>query len=109
MDEVIHILRVNAHVNMLQRYPVTEEMYEEYIKFFNTIRQNFTNFTHVNEEITDYQFRSSAVCAESHATLLEQDFDCTTYLYFLQAIQYMVKYVKADDDFVSMFNNVGVR
>jgi hypothetical protein len=93
---------------------VSEEWMEEHQNFFITIRGEFPDFSSVNEDILDLNFRNKAARAEVLARKVEKAryFDVISYCELCKLCYELYQYcedVDADDDaLVNAFGNMNV-
>ena len=88
---------------------VSTEWYDRHEKFFWTIRRFFPDFTDVNTEIKDYDFRSTCTKAELCARDLERKFDVFKYCHLCKMCYDLYMACSEDNsDLASAFGNMNV-
>lgn len=107
-----NFLRVKEHIYLLNTMRLTEDLMEEYTNYLCLLRDNFSDFTTVNPEIRDYEFRSAAVQAETMISHIFHDmkthgtFNTGDYLQLLYAILKMSEFIINDDELVDLMGTI---
>ena len=103
-DKYHNFISVVRHLDLLERYPLTEDLLEEYKHMFRYIRQNFYDLRLVSTDIRDRSFRAAAVQGETYMQILEQEFDPAVYRELLRVLYFMIDYSFKDDELNEMMS-----
>ena len=107
-----NFLRVKEHIYLLNTSRLTEDIMEDFKKNLYALRNTFTDFTMVNLEIRDFEFRSAGVEAETMISHIFDDmktygsFNTGDYLRLLHAILKMSEFIIADDELVDLLGTM---
>lgn len=108
-----NFLRVKEHIYLLNTSRLTEDIMEDFKKNLRSLRENFYDFTEVNPEIKDYEFRAAGVEAETMISHIFHDinthgsFNTGHYLQLLHAILKMSEFILDEDELVGLMGSMG--
>jgi hypothetical protein len=106
-EKVKNYYRIKKHIHLINTHRLTEDLMEEYKNHIFILRNNYWDFSIVDSDIEDYDFRSAAVEAETLISSLIGDikmyktFKVGDYLQFLYCLVKMSNYIEEEDDDVS--------
>lgn len=111
-EKVSHYLIIKEHIHLINTQRVTEDLMEEYKRNLNFIRENFWDFSVLQPEIQDYEFRSAAVQAETLISTIFSDikmyktFKVGDYLQLLYSLLKMLDFITIEDDISELFGTM---
>lgn len=106
-EKVKNYFRIKKHIHLINTKRLTEDLMEEYKNHIFILRNNYWDFSIVDSDIEDYDFRSAAVEAETLISSLIGDikmyktFKVGDYLQFLYCLVKMSNYIQQEDDDIS--------
>ena len=113
-DKYENYCRIMRHISLLRTDMITEDILEAFKRNFRLMRDSFANYSLLNREIQDRDFRAAAMRAETAAEMLEFEmstnkrFNLEVYMAFLEAIKAMVEHFMDEDDLAGMMSRMGM-
>lgn len=111
-EKVGNYLRIKEHIHLINTNRLTEDLMEDYKKHIFILRTNFWDFSILDTNIRDHEFRSAAIEAETLMSNLVTDikiyktFNVSDYLRLLYCLLKMSDYIVEEDDISQMFESM---